>query len=379
MKFLSVLELVFLALLLLVMPRGGFSAWTWNEGIRWFYLFLLSFLAVFLLYPVSVWLAEKTGAIDMPDERRVHTHPVPRLGGLAVYLAFIFSVLRNFQFSDEIIGLLAGSTVIYLLGALDDIKKLSANTRLVFQLLAAFIVVFSGLKITFTLQYGLFGKILSYAISVLWLVGITNAFNFMDGIDGLASTLGLVCSLLFLSVVVNTNQYHVAFISAALSGACLGFLKFNWRPAKTFLGDGGSTFIGFMLGCLAIYGSWASDNPVVALSTPVMILGIPIFDLIYTTVARVRSGKIRNVREWLEYAGKDHFHHRLLNLGFSVEMAVLFIAVLNVILGFSALSVILRNEIMETFVMIFQSVLIFILVVILMLNARNKERETPKA
>lgn len=379
MKFLSVLELIFLALLLLVMPRGGFSAWTWNEGIRWFYLFLLSFLAVFLLYPVSVWLAEKTGAIDMPDERRVHTHPVPRLGGLAVYLAFIFSVLRNFQFSDEIIGLLAGSTVIYLLGALDDIKKLSANTRLVFQLLAAFIVVFSGLKITFTLQYGLFGKILSYAISVLWLVGITNAFNFMDGIDGLASTLGLVCSLLFLSVVVNTNQYHVAFISAALSGACLGFLKFNWRPAKTFLGDGGSTFIGFMLGCLAIYGSWASDNPVVALSTPVMILGIPIFDLIYTTVARVRSGKIRNVREWLEYAGKDHFHHRLLNLGFSVEMAVLFIAVLNVILGFSALSVILRNEIMETFVMIFQSVLIFILVVILMLNARNKERETPKA
>jgi len=345
---------IFLTILLLILiPYGGFSAWTWREGIRWFYMFIISFLLVLLF----------------------HTKPIPRLGGLAVYLAFMISVIRNFQFTKEIIGILISSTIIFILGALDDIRKLSAKLRLIFQFIASFIVVFCGLKITFTLQYGFIGEILSYFISIFWLIGIINAFNFMDGIDGLASSMGLICSLLFLSIVVNTNQYPVAFVSAALAGACLGFLKFNWKPAKVFLGDGGSTFIGFVLGCLAIFGSWANNNPIVALSTPVIILGIPIFDIIYTTISRIKNKQIRNIKEWLEYAGKDHFHHRLLNLGFSVELAVFFIITLNIVLGLSALAVVLKNESLETFLMLFQSFLIFMLIVILMLNARNKEKE----
>lgn len=369
----SISRILILTILIIILPSGGFSAWTWREGLRWFYLFLISFLLVILFYPLSVWLANKTGAIDIPDERRIHTKPVPRLGGLAVYLAFTLSIIRNFQFTNEIIGILIASSIIYILGAIDDIKRLSPNFRLLFQFIAAFIVTISGLKITLTLHYGTIGEIISYLISILWLIGITNAFNFMDGIDGLASSMGLVCSMLFLSIVVNTNQYPVAFISAALSGACLGFLKFNWRPAKIFLGDGGSTFIGFILGCLAIYGTWANNNPFVALSTPIIILGIPIFDLIYTTISRIKNDKIHNIKEWLEYAGKDHFHHRLLNLGFTVEMAVFFIVALNITLGLSTLNVIVKNENLETFIMIFQSILIFMLIVILMLNARNKE------
>jgi UDP-GlcNAc:undecaprenyl-phosphate GlcNAc-1-phosphate transferase len=215
---------------------------------------------------------------------------------------------------------------------------------------------------------------------VIWLVGIVNAFNFMDGIDGLASTMGAVCALLFLGIGWKSNQYPLSFISAALAGACFGFLRMNWRPAKVFLGDSGSTFIGFILGCLALYGSWATDNPAVSLSTPVLILGIPIFDIIYTTVSRVRNGSVRSVKEWLEYAGKDHFHHRLMKLGMSVEQTVGFIVVLNICLGLGAWNIRHTASTAGTWLLLAQSVLIFLIVVALMILGREvtggKERSS---
>ena len=363
-------SLAVLVALLAMLPAGGFSAWTWTEGLRWFYLFLIAMSAVFLLAPASAWLAVRIGAIDVPNARKVHTEPVPRIGGLAVYLAFMLAVLRNQQFSREIWGILLGGTMIFLLGFFDDWKGLSARTRLFWQTAAALVVTFFGLHLSFPLQLP-FGFALSVILSVAWLVGITNAFNFMDGIDGLASVMGAVCALLFLGIGWNSSQFPLSFISAALAGACLGFLRMNWRPARIFLGDSGSTFIGFILGCLALYGSWATDNPAVAFSTPLLVLGIPVFDIIYTTVSRVRNGSVSSVRQWLEYTGKDHFHHRLMKLGLGVEQTVGFIVLLNICLGLGAWTIRHTASTAGTWLLLAQSVLIFLIVVVLMLLGRE--------
>ncbi len=364
------LSFAVLAVLLALLPPGGFSAWTWTEGLRWSYLFLISMSAVFLLAPVSAWLAVRIGAMDIPGARKVHFSPVPRIGGAAVYLAFMAAVIRNQQFSLEIYGIMLGGSIIFLLGFFDDWKGLSAGTRLFWQTAAALAVTFFGLHLSLPAKIP-FSMTISTVLSVVWLVGIVNAFNFMDGIDGLASTMGAVCALLFLGIGWKSNQYPLSFISAALAGACFGFLRMNWRPAKVFLGDSGSTFIGFILGCLALYGSWATDNPAVSLSTPLLILGIPIFDIIYTTVSRVRNGSVRSVKEWLEYAGKDHFHHRLMKLGMSVEQTVGFIVVLNICLGLGAWNIRHTASTTGTWLLLAQSVLIFLVVVALMILGRE--------
>jgi len=359
-----------LAVLLALLPPGGFSAWTWTEGLRWLYLFLIAMSAVFLLAPASAWLALKIGALDLPSARKVHDTPIPRTGGVAIYLAFMAALLRNQQFSREILGIMLGGTIIFVLGFLDDWKGLSARTRLFWQTAAALVVTFFGLRLSFPLSLP-FGQVLSVLLSVVWLVGIINAFNFMDGIDGLASTMGAVCALLFLGIGWNSNQFPLSFISAALAGACVGFLRMNWRPAKIFLGDSGSTFIGFILGCLALYGSWATDNPAVAFSTPLLVLGIPIFDIIYTTVSRIRNGSVAGVKEWLEYTGKDHFHHRLMKLGLDVPQTVGFIMLLNVCLGLGAWTIRHTASTAGTWLLLAQSVLIFLIVIVLMLLGRE--------
>lgn len=371
------LSLAVLALLLVLLPSGGFSAWTWTEGLRWVYLFLISMSCVFVLAPASAWLAVKIGAMDMPAARKVHSTPIPRLGGAAVYLAFLAAVIRNQQFSPQIYGILLGGTIIFVVGFFDDWKGLSAVHRLFWQVAAALVVTFFGLRLSLPVNLP-FNQPVSSVLSVLWLIGIVNAFNFMDGIDGLASTMGGVCALLFLGIGWKSSQYPLSFISAALAGACLGFLRMNWRPARVFLGDSGSTFIGFILGCLALYGSWATGNSAVSLSTPLLILGIPIFDIIYTTVSRVRNGSVTNLKEWLEYAGKDHFHHRLMKLGLSVEQTVCFIVVLNVALGLGAWNIRHTASTVGTWLLLAQSVLIFLIVVMLMLLGREMSGEKEK-
>ncbi|MBI5743712.1 MAG: undecaprenyl/decaprenyl-phosphate alpha-N-acetylglucosaminyl 1-phosphate transferase [Elusimicrobia bacterium] len=369
-RFGGIFSLVTLAVLLVLLPPGGFSAWTWTEGLRWTYLFLIAMTAALVLTPAAGWLAARVGAIDVPDSRKVHARPVPRSGGLAIYLAFMAAMLRNMQFPAETLGIALGGTIIFLLGFADDCRGLSARTRLFWQLIAALVVTFFGLHMSFPLKLP-FGLAISTILSVLWIVGIINAFNFMDGIDGLASTMGAVCALLFLGIGWNSSQYPLSFISAALAGACAGFLRYNWRPAGIFLGDSGSTFIGFILGCLALYGGWATDNPAISFSTPLLVLGIPIFDIIYTTVSRMRNGSVTNVREWLEYTGRDHFHHRLMKLGLSVEQTVGFIVLLNVCLGLGAWTIRHTGSTLGTWLLLAQSILIFLVVVVLMLLGRD--------
>lgn len=356
--------------LVLLLPAGGFSAWTWLEGLRWIYLFLISFLACMILSPVAARLAWRIGAVDNPGPRKVHSAPVPRIGGAAIYAAFMLTLLRNQQFAPGVKGVMLGGSIIFAIGFIDDWKTLSAEARLFWQVVAALIVTLLGLRINFALSLP-FGDALSVLLSTLWLVGITNAFNFMDGIDGLASCMGAVCALLFLGLGWNSGQYALSFMSAALAGACAGFLIINWHPAKAFLGDSGSTFIGFMLGCIAIYGAWAANDPVVAVSTPLLVLGIPVFDIIYTTVSRIRNGSVTSVKEWLRYAGRDHLHHRLMHLGLGVRQTVGFIVLLNICLGLGAWTMRRTVTAVGTWLLLAQSVIILVIVVVLMLLGRD--------
>jgi UDP-GlcNAc:undecaprenyl-phosphate/decaprenyl-phosphate GlcNAc-1-phosphate transferase len=176
---------------------------------------------------------------------------------------------------------------------------------------------------------------------LFWIVGITNAFNFFDGMDGLATGLAVLMAAFLGAVAFETNQAGLGWLAIALIGAGLGFLPYNFRgrePAAIFLGDGGSTFIGFTLACLAVKGNWADANPIVSFSNPLLIFGVLIYDMVHITVERILTGKVRSVKEWLDYVGKDHLHHRLERALGSRQASVAMIFLLTICLGLAALA-----------------------------------------
>jgi len=366
---------VVLILLLVYMSLPTSGTWFYLNRVRWLYVLILSFLGTSILTPIAIYIANKNKIYDYPDERKIHSKPIPRLGGLAIYLGFIFAILRNLNFSNELKGVVIGATIIILIGTLDDIKGISARWKFLGQLLATAIIIFYGVRIT-VFPRGMPGEhLIEIFFTVLGVVGVTNAINFMDGMDGLATGLGVVCGASFLIIAVQTGQRHLSWVTIALVGSCLGFLPYNFKPAKIFLGDAGSTFIGFTLAGIAIMGSWVVTryNPMVATSVPVLILSVCIFDMIYTTVSRIRNGSVRNFREWLEYTGKDHLHHRLNFLGFSERETVFVICAISMILGLSA--IVLRNaSAFEAILLLVQATMIYIVIVGLMLVARGQKR-----
>ena len=349
-------------------PKGG--TWAYLLGIRWVYVFLLAFFLNIFFTIISIYSGRKLKLLDQPSERKVHLVPTPRIGGIAIFLAFLFTLLRNLQFSKELTGLLIGGTIIFILGLLDDIHPLGTLPRILLQVTACLVVIKSGVYITFIPPHWPMERMLESVITVLWLTGMANAVNFLDGIDGLVSSFGIICSLLFFFIALPTQQTFLGFLCIALAGSCSGFLFFNWNPSKIFLGDSGSTFIGFMLAGIGVMGSWAENNPMVALSTPLLILGIPIFDMIYTTISRIKNGRVRNVQQWLEYVGKDHFHHRLMKLGFSVSGSVGFIVLLGISLGLGAL-IIRDTGTAGSLILIAQATVFFLVVVLLMATGRH--------
>ncbi|MFN3967178.1 MAG: glycosyltransferase family 4 protein, partial [Endomicrobiia bacterium] len=361
--------LLTIILIALIQPKGG--TWAYLLSIRWLYVFLLGFILSNLITPICINVSYKLGFLDYPDERKMHTVPIPRIGGVAVFIAFIITLLRNLQFSKQLTGLLIASTIIFILGFIDDIKPLSATIRIIFQIVSAIIVISTGVRITFIPVGWPLENFLEIIITVVWFIGIANAVNFLDGIDGLVTSFGILCSLFFFFIALPTEQKFLAWICIALIGACAGFLPYNWHKAKIFLGDSGATFIGFVLAGIAVIGTWAENNPIVALSTPILVLGVPIFDMIYTTISRIRNKKVKTIKQWLEYVGKDHFHHRLMKLGLNVPKSVGFIILVNLCLGLSAL-IIRGTGTLGSILLLFQACGIFTIVVILMLLGRER-------
>ncbi|HEV8243315.1 MAG TPA: MraY family glycosyltransferase [Nitrospirales bacterium] len=342
-------------------------------GFRWLYVLLVSYMVAVGLTPLIREVAFRIGAVDHPSPRKIHRTSTPLLGGVAVYFAFLIAVLANTAgMADPLIvtegtlGILTGGTLLFLVGIKDDIREIPAFTKLTVQIIAAGIVIWSGRLLTL-FPHGLWGDALNVLVTVLWIVGITNAFNFSDGMDGLATGLAVIIAFFLGVVAFRTNQPALGWIAVALIGAGLGFLPYNLKlkaPATIFLGDAGSTFLGFTLACLAVKGNWADGRPIVSVSTPILIFGVLIYDMIHTSVERMYLGKVRTVKEFLEYVGKDHLHHRLERALGSRREAVLMIFLLSIALGLAG--VVLRNaRTTDALLLLLQATIIVVVVSIL--------------
>lgn len=366
--------LAFIAAVFLFLPQVGhyFNV----RGYWWVCVMGRSYLFSMLSVPILIHLSFRYNILDLPDTRRVHSDPTPRIGGVAIFAAVYILTLNYWMLDKALLGICLASSIIFVMGLADDIKGLPSYVKLAGQILAASIVIYFGVSITFIPDTWFGSRVIEIGITIFWIIGVMNAINFLDGIDGLVTCLGIICAALFFILAYATYQRYVAYLCIILCSACLGFLPFNfkfWRKGRKgviFLGDSGSTLIGFLLATIAIMGTWAVHNPIVALSTPMLILGVSIFDMIYTTVSRVKNGQVKTVREWLEYVGKDHFHHRLMQLGFSERRAVFFIVLITTVIGMSAL-IIPRAGGAGAVLLLAQAFCIFIMVVMLMLTGRR--------
>lgn len=280
-------------------------------------VFYLSCLVALVFIPLLRIIAFQLGILDHPKSYGIHAHPVPRLGGVALYVAFVVGSLYKMDLSEHLKGVLVGSTLIFGTGLLDDLIHLRAGLKLVIQLMACAIMMF---------RYGVILDVFPHAavnafFTVLGIIGLTNAVNFLDNMDGLAAGLVMISSLTIFIVAYYTHQFWLCFLSLALVGATAGFLVFNLRKAYVFMGDAGSTFLGFTLASLTVMCEWSYYLPV-TLAMPVLILGVPILDMILITVLRVKEEKVSNFKEWIDYTGKDHLSHRLMRLGAGERGAV---------------------------------------------------------
>jgi len=321
-----------------VMILPASRRWFVGQHLLWLYLVLTSCTLALVTVPLARAYARWRGVLDHPAARKIHHVPTPLLGGAAVYAAFAVTVLMNFTFSRELKGVAVGAALVVFVGIIDDVLDVPAWVKLGGQVGAAGVAIGFGAVLTIVPQGVPGAAVLNVAVTTLWFLTVTNAVQFLDGMDGLAAGLGVVTGLFFSVVALQSGQPYLMFLSASLVGACAGFLPYNFRPggATIFLGDSGASFIGFTLAGLAVMGEWANNNPVVAMLTPTLILGVPLFDIAFVGVVRIIQGKVHSLPEWLAYTGKDHIHHRFEQLGFTKGQTVLLIMFLCATLGLSA-------------------------------------------
>jgi len=280
--------------------------------------------------PLARHLAPRLGVMDQPSPRKIHTKAMPRLGGAAIYLAFIVALLlfENRHYISQLVSILLGATLVSFCGFWDDRWGMRPLLKLgVGQPLAALILIASGIRVSFLPH-----PALNILVTILWVVGITSALNLLDNMDGLSAGVATVASAFFLLLAAMSGQYLVGSLAAALLGACLGFLFYNFNPASIFMGDGGSLFIGFILAAVGIKLRFPGRLDIVTWMIPVLVLGVPIFDTTLVVVSRLRRGLNPTT-----HPGKDHFSHRLVAMGFSQREAVMAIYLICGALGVLAI------------------------------------------
>ncbi|MCZ6634503.1 MAG: MraY family glycosyltransferase [bacterium] len=353
----QILTLIPIGVLLSPAVKTAFQHWQ----LTWAYILILSWCITFALMPLIRRLAFRLDAVDHPGGRKTHEQSTPLMGGTAIFIGFALVLLFAqdiLHFTPELKGVALAGTLIFVIGLLDDIWGLSARIRLISQFLAVGILVKYGVVLSFLPQTW-WGDIGEFLMTLFWVVGITNAINFLDGMDGLASGTTAINALFFSLVALPTNDLFMQsmmLLSIALAGSCLGFLPYNFRrkqPASIFLGDSGSNFLGFILAGIGILGKWGTSeagiptsgewdlNNLIRLTIPIIILGVPIFDTTLTTIVRIKTGQVRSFKQWVHFTGRDHFHHRLSDLGIGNKKAVWVIYLVSVVQGLEAL--VLKN------------------------------------
>jgi len=304
--------------------------------------FTIALAVAYFITPRVKDLAIKLGALDAPDDRKVHTRPIPRMGGLAIYAAFVLAVLASMHVSREIMGLLVGGTVILIVGIIDDLKPLPARVKLLGQIVAAAVLVMFDIRIDWlTNPFGdmLYVDYLAVPLTIIWVVSLTNTVNLIDGLDGLAAGVSTIAAVTILLVALQQNFVTVAILTAALAGSAFGFLQHNFNPAKIFMGDTGSMFLGYMLAAISILGA-VKSAATIALIVPIVALGLPILDTAFAIIRRYMSGRP------IFKPDKGHLHHRLLEMGLTQKQAVLLMYVISGCLGLSAIAL---NEVNKSF------------------------------
>lgn len=293
-------------------------------------IFLVAFTVSLAMSPVSIWVAKKTGALDVPkDSRRVHQNPVPRIGGMAIFVGTVLALLLAMGMKllgpdaseMKITGILLGGVMVYILGTVDDFKNLPAMVKLFGQIGCALVVFAFGNRIDFIANYLGEGTqqlagIASLIVTVLWIVAITNTINLVDGLDGLAAGISAIASLCIAYVAYIFGYYPACFCLLTLAGASLGFLPYNFFPAKTFMGDGGALFLGFMIANFSILEP-VKRATMVAVLVPALVLALPIFDTLWAILRRKVNGKP------IMEADKGHIHHRMMGAGMGQRRTVL--------------------------------------------------------
>lgn len=357
----------------LLTDEGRRLLYSW--GPKSAYLLLLSFGIAYTATPLALLLARAIGAMDFPGGKKTHKAPAALLGGVAIYASFVLTVLYTIDLNQQLTAVILAGTLILAVGLIDDLRELPASIRLLAQLVAVGIVIRYGVVVTF-LPAGFWGTLGECVITAVWIVGITNAFNFLDGMDGLAAGSCCISAVFFGLVAAQHHQSLMVYVSMPLAGACLGFLPYNFRwrrPAAIFMGDAGSTFLGFMMASLGLMGQWAGDH-VVRLIIPILILGMPIFDTTFTTYMRVKNGQVRGLREWIQCSERDHVHDRLADLRIGRTGSVLMIFVVTVWLGMSALT--LENTTgLSALLQVGQSVIVFLMLGFFMVFVQRKYAE----
>lgn len=322
------------------------------------------------LTPAAKWFAGKFKVMDNPDERKVHSENMPRWGGIAIYLGFILGVIALYAYprfhellafrhkvfekkelvdilslNNQFMGILVGGTIVFILGLVDDKKGVPALPKFLIQIIAALSVINYGVNIP-GLNLPFFGGFVNFPlwfcqlITVFWLIGFMNTINLIDGLDGLAAGVVAIASATFLIVAILQSDTKIilfskqlklaAILCAALTGTCIGFLYHNFHPAKIFMGDSGSQFLGFMLGAITVIGT-LKTTAVVALIIPITVVALPVLDVAFSILRRFRK------KVPIMSADKGHFHHRLLNLGWTHREIVLLVYVITFVLSLIAI------------------------------------------
>ncbi len=308
---------------------------------------VMAFLISFAATPMVISLAHKINALDIPkDNRRVHKKPIPLIGGLAIFYGFIVSVLCFATIDRETMGILIGSVIIVTVGVIDDMTDMKAIIKLLCQLVAAAIVVYSGVRIgiftnPFARWFGPDYFVLNYWFSVtvtmIWIVGVCNAVNLIDGLDGLAVGVSSIASMSLLAMTfLISNNLNVAIMTAALAGAGFGFLPYNFNPAKIFMGDTGALFLGFILACISVQG-FLKLSAIISFAVPILILGLPIFDTLFAIIRRLLTGRSPMSPD------RGHLHHRLLDMGFSQRQTVAILYTMTAVLCLTAVVISIKG------------------------------------
>jgi UDP-GlcNAc:undecaprenyl-phosphate GlcNAc-1-phosphate transferase len=302
-------------------------------------LFFLAAAVLALVFtPASKRLAYRIGAVDKPDGRRIHTSPVPRLGGVAMYAAFWLIALPLAWENNVARGLFCGSTILLMTGIRDDARGLSALPKLLCQICAAAVPFAFGLKVeqivlpgSVTVPLGVWG----YLFALIWIVGLINTVNLCDGMDGLAAGICCMAALILAWSAYRIDQLTAAALMLTLAGVALGFLFYNFHPASVFMGDSGAMFLGYILGGVSLMGTLKTTT-VISLFFPLLVLGVPLIDISFAVLRRALTGKP------IAAADKGHLHHRLLDAGCSQRQAVVVLYALSFL--FCAAAVLLANQ-----------------------------------